>query len=287
MEPLARRYPDLPWVDLGVRPSPVEEHTIAGVRMLVKRDDRIGGNKARCLEPLLALPARRLLTFSSLSANHAYTTARLGRKLGLETDTVIVRWGTPGPARAALDDVAARVVEVGGGAGAVAAAVRVWRPGTRIIPPGGASARGALGYCGAVLELDDIPPRIYTALGTGTTTSGLLAGLMLREADCEVVAVRVASAVAGWPWRVWRRAFGALRLLGEAGVGRGSVRLRVVAADGEYGEPTASAAAAVEAARRSGLDLEETYTGKALAVLLAERAEGAMFLNTYAAPDRD
>ena len=42
----------------------------------------------------------------------------------------------------------------------------------------------------------------------------------------------VASAVAGWRWRVWRRAFGALRLLGESRVGRGQVRLRVVRADG-------------------------------------------------------
>ena len=85
----------------------------------------------------------------------------------------------------------------------------------------------ACGYCNAALELDEVPDRIYTALGTGTTASGLLAGLMLRGADCEVVAVRVASAVAGWRWRVWRRAFGALRLLGETGIRRGGVRLRV------------------------------------------------------------
>jgi D-cysteine desulfhydrase len=269
-----------------VRPTPVEEHTIAGLRVFVKRDDLIGGNKARCLEPLLALPAKRLLTFSSLSANHALATAVLGRKVGLDTDAVIVRWGHPGPARAALDDAAARVVEVGGAGGAAIAALRWWRPGTRVIPPGGASALGALGYCNAALELDEVPSRIYTALGTGTTASGLLAGLMLRRADCEVVAVRVASAVAGWRWRIWRRAFGALRILGERRVERGRVRLRVVVADGEYGEPSESGTAAVGAARGSGLELEETYTGKALAVLLAERAEGALFVNTYAAPGK-
>ena len=273
------RYPEVGHVDLGVRPTAVEERVIDGLRVLVKRDDRIGGNKSRCLEFLLAQPAKRLLTVSSLSANHALATAVLGKRLGLETDAVIVRWGVAGPARARLDSEAARVVEVGGGWGAALAVARLWRPGTRFIPPGGATPRGALGYVGAVFELERIPERIYVPLGTGTTVSGLLAGLMLRDADCEVVGVRVAAAVAGWRWRLWRRAFAAVRLLQAPKPQRGRVRLRVVEAEGEYGEPTDSARAAIDAA--GDLEMECTYGGKALAVLLRERAADSLFVHTY------
>ncbi len=268
----------IPRVDLGVRPTPVEPFEIAGLRFDVKREDVIGGNKLRGLEFLLARPAKRLLTVSTLSANQALATAIAGKKLGIETDAGIVRWGTAGRSFALLDGEAARVVVVGGALGAGLAIARLWRPGTRFIPPGGASARGALGYVKAVLELDEVPPQIYLPVGTGNTASGVLAGLMLRGATCEVVAVRVmARASVG---RIWRRARAALRLLGKDRTSRGNVTLRVVPAGGGYGEPTPNAAAAIEAGQRVGLPLDGTYSAKALAVLLRERPEGALFLLT-------
>ena len=70
-------------VDLGVRPTAVEEHEIDGRVVLVKRDDKIGGNKVRTLEFLLGLPAKRLLTYSTLEAHHAYATAVPGREPGI------------------------------------------------------------------------------------------------------------------------------------------------------------------------------------------------------------
>lgn len=290
MEPLLRRFPGLaglPHVDLGVRPTPVEERRIGGLRVLVKRDDRTspryGGNKARCLEFLLAPRPRRVLTFSSLHAYHAYATAVHARSLGVPTYAVIVRKGRRGAALAGLGTVAERVREVRGAAGAALAALAMWRPGTRIVPPGGASPRGALGYVVAALELEEVPQRIYVPMGTGTTVSGLLAGLMLREARCEVVAVRVSEPF-GSPWQ---RAFRAIFLLRrrDPSVPRpnpGGVTLRVVRFGGRYGEETPAAAAAVRAAAETGLDLETTYTGPTLATLLAERPEGALLVNTYA-----
>jgi hypothetical protein len=107
---------------------------------------------------------------------------------------------------------------------------------------------------------------------------------MLRDAVTEVVAVRVADRIAGWKPLLWRRAFAAVALLRRFDPsvprppGPGGVRLRVVAARGRYGEPTPESLAAVAAAE--GLPLEPTYTGKTLAVLLAERAEGALYLHT-------
>ncbi len=287
MGPLLARFPGLkgfPHVDLGVRATPVEERRIAGLRVLVKRDDLCGGNKPRSLEFLLARRAARVITFSTLSAHHAYATALHARALGGSCDAVIVRRGRPSPFLALLPDLARRVVEVGGVSGAAAAALSLWRPGVRVIPPGGMSPRGALGYVVAALELETVPPRIYVPLGTGTTASGLLAGLMLRDAVTEVVAVRVADRIAGWKTLVWRRAFAAVALLRRIDPsvprlpGPGGVTLRVVTARGRYGEPTPEALAAVAAAR--DLPLEATYTGKALAVLLADRAEGALYVHT-------
>jgi len=288
-----RRFPALrafPRVDLGVRPTPVEERRIAGLRLLVKRDDLTsglyGGNKPRSLELLLARPARRLLTFSTLEAHHAYATAIHGRRLGLETDAILVRRGTAGELARRLRRIAARVVEVGGGAGAAAAALALWRPGTLVVPPGGMSTRGAVGYAAAALELDEVPRRIYAPLGSGTTVSGLLAGLMLRGARTEVVAVRVASRVAAWPRLLWMRAARAIALLRrcDPSVPRadpGGVTLAVVPADAEYGAPSGAASSAVQEAAAAGLTLEPTYTGAALAAALRDATEGAMLWNTY------
>lgn len=292
MDPLVALFPGLrgfPHVDLGVRPTPVERRRIGGLDVLVKRDDltcgRYGGNKARCLEFLLARRARRVLTYSSLSAHHAYATAVHAAHLGMPCDAVIVRRGRAGATLAALRGTGARVVLVGGAWGAVAATLELWRPGTLLIPPGGASPRGALGYLAAAFELDEIPARIYAPLGTGTTVAGLLAGLMLREAVTEVVAVRVADALFSTRAQLWWRAFRAVSLLRRfdpavSRVAPGGVRLRVVGGQGRYGEPTPAALAAIRAARP--LQLEPTYTGKTLAVLLADDADGAMFLNTFA-----
>ena len=49
-----------------------------------------------------------------------------------------------------------------------------------------------------------------------------------------------------------------------------------------YGEASPAAVREVAAAGDGALDLEPTYTGKTLAVLLAERSAGALFWNTYA-----
>ena len=293
MDLLLRRYPGLrglPHVDLGVRPTPVEEHRIDGLTVLVKREDLsskvCGGNKVRCLEFLLARPARRVLTFSTLGAHHAYATAVHAAGLGLETDASLVRQGRRGALTEALSKVAARVVEVGGTLGAAGAALALWRPGTRIVAPGGMSPRGALGYLVAALELDHVPPRIYVPLGTGTTISGLLAGLMLREAVTEVVGVRVISSVIARKAPIWQRAFRALYLQRryDRSVPRpapAGVRLRIVTAPGAYAEETPGTRVATSAA--GALDLEPAYTAKTLAVLLAERAQRALYVHTYAA----
>ncbi|MHC4933827.1 MAG: pyridoxal-phosphate dependent enzyme [Planctomycetota bacterium] len=272
MEVLLSRFPGLkgfPHVDFGVRPTPVEEHTIEGRTVLVKRDDRIGGNKVRTLEFLLARRAKRLLTFSTLAAHHAHATAECGRRLGIPTDVVLVRRGPR-----ASQPLDGRVIEVGGALRAALAGAWLWRPGTRVIWPGGMSARGALGYLVAALELDEVPGRIYVPMGSGTTASGLLAGLMLRQAKTEVVAVRVAEPVG---FLIWRRAHKAVSLLRKHDpsvprVVRGGVSLRIVKAPHPYGEGPVPDA--------GELHLEPSYSGPTLRLMLDEGAEGALFVLT-------
>ncbi|MEM8883767.1 MAG: pyridoxal-phosphate dependent enzyme [Planctomycetota bacterium] len=264
-------FASVPRIDLGAVATPIEEVAVEGLRFRVQRDDRIGGNKLRPLEFVLARPAKRLLTFSTLTANHALATVRAGRRIGLDTDIVLVRWGTAGATREIVRQEAARVAEVDGIPGAAWRALRWWQPGTRIVPPGAMSPAGALGYARAVMDWETIPSRVYLPHGTGTTTSGLLLGLMLREADCEVVAVNVTERTGG----EWRRAFRAARLL-KRRVQRGRVRLRVVPAREPYGELEG-------ALPDTPFPLDRTYGAKALRVLLEERPEHALFLVTTGA----
>ncbi len=272
-------------LDLGVRPTPVEPVTVAGLDFLVKREDRCcpnyAGNKPRALQFLMASPSVRFLTYSTLSAHHAYATAV---HAPAPCDVILISRGQPTGAYRALPKVAARIVEVGGILSALLRTAMLWRPGTRIIPPGGASARGAFGYVEAAFEIDPVPERIYVPLGSGTTVSGLLAGFMLRGVTTEIVAVRVAPSPPGLKGRARRAARLARRCNPDLPRPRKTVRLRVVKGEGAYGETTPAVDAAMEAARAAGLLVEPTYTAKTLAVLLRERAEGALFLNTYAGP---
>ena len=71
--------------------------------------------------------------------------------------------------------------------------------GTWVIPMGGSSWLGSVGYVNAGLELAaqieagdiDRPDRIYVATGTMGTAAGLALGLALANIDCRVQAVRV------------------------------------------------------------------------------------------------
>jgi D-cysteine desulfhydrase len=168
----------------------------------------------------------------------------------------------------------------------------------RLLPPGGSSALAALGHLNAMLELaaqverGDAPrPRaIWVALGTGGTAAGLSAGLGLLGWDAPLCAV----AVAAWPFdraaRARAMAGAALRLLGE-GPRREAAPLQVTRRfrGRGYGVPTPEAEEARALAAGDGLALEPTYTGKALAALVAaararESPGPLLFWHTAPAP---
>lgn len=323
LQPLARRLPhlhDVPRLPLTTLPTPVEPlerlGRMAGIAPpWIKRDDRsgllYGGNKPRKLELLLgaacARGRRRVLTFGGIGTHHGLATAVAARAAGIATTLVLV----PQPvtphvqrclrllhalgaemhlARSTPDAVRQGLAILAGG----------WIRGEPpvVIPTGGTSVLGALGYLNAGLELAEQvgagllpePAAIFVALGSGGTVAGLLAGLRLGRLSSRVVAVLVTDILPPSHRRLLRLARACLARWAPA------ARVSLSAHDLEiergfigagYGAPTPEA----DAARRllidaEGITLETTYTGKCLAAMLRQvatrwRGQPVLFWNTF------
>ena len=316
---LFRRRPWLrghvPHVALGAFPTPVER--IAGllppsVELWVKREDRAGvaygGNKVRKLEFLLAearaAGRERVATIGAWGSHHALATAIYARTVGLGCELFLFPQPLTDHVRAQLraDVAAGAVVHAERSLAAIGPRVVGARlsGSTAYVAAGGSSPVGTLGWVSAADELLEqvergelpAPDLVYAPLGSCGTVAGLLAGLRGARRVPEVVAVRVVErAVCGLgPTRALEEATAALLGASEHGP---LVPLRV--AHGQigagYGHATDAARAAVVLAAAHGLALEPTYTGKAMAQLLADAASGeldgkrVLFLATYSSVD--
>ncbi len=287
----------------------------------VKRDDVTGlgggGNKARKLEFLCADAIARgcdvLVTGGGQQSNHVRMTAAAANRLGLAC-VVVVPGDAPAVAtgNVVLDELfGPEVVRIGDGGGengggldyyAVEAAIvatteRLVADGRRPygIPVGGASPVGALGYVGAGTEIlrqaveatGAEPDLIVVADGSGGTHAGLAVGIgdhdrilgvdVGARPDVEDVLpgkAAQAAALAGRP-----------EPTGTVVVDHDQVGRR-------YADLTdACRDAIVLAARTEGLLLDPVYTGKAMAGLIAARADGridprtrTVFLHTGGSP---
>jgi D-cysteine desulfhydrase len=288
----------------------------------VKRDDLTalpyGGNKVRKLELILADARRRgrraVLTIGAEGSNHVLATAIYARELGFATTRAVLFPQPPSQAVAqrlrAFRELGVEVTRVAakplvplGLAARALASLRRGDGAPYLIGPGGSSPLGALGYVGAALELAaqiaggaaPEPREIFVPLGSGGTAAGLLLGLRLAGLATRVVAVEVVPRPWVSPWLVARLATAAARLLAERGARVAA--LRFVASDLDtvrdqlgpgYGAPTPAAVEAVARAAGAGLTLETTYSGKALAALLARPSPGPrLFWLTYARYRRD
>ena len=307
----------LPWLPLGSCPTPVEHLPELSKELQssvwVKRDDRsghaYGGNKVRKLELLLAEAVARgkrtVITLGAYGSHHGLATAIYARQLGLACELVL----HPQPLTDhVLDDLladhalGARLIRVSrptlGVLRARARAIRADRG--YLIPGGGSSPLGAIGFVDAGLELGaqvrrgelPAPDLVFVAAGTCGTAAGLALGLELAGLHTtRLVAVRVVPAILANLINVRRLERGALRLLRRAGLAAPPRRPTDVVLDAQelgpgYGRQTASGQAAVERFARHGIELESTYTGKAAAALLRWTARPArgrtvLFWNTY------
>lgn len=293
----------LPRVALAHYPTAVEElprfrtSLGGGPRLLVKRDDAIsfgfGGNKVRKVELVaaqaLADGADTLITTGGVQSNHARATAAAAAKLGLKC--VLVLNGTPPgtvTGNLLLDGMFGaeiRYVERREDRAPVmreiAAQLRAHGHRPVEIPLGASTPLGALGLARAVGELaatGALPDAIVHSTSSGGTQAGLVAGCILHDVRARVVGIS-ADTPAGEMQQI---VAGILRGIAERldldpsafpTAAQIEVDDRFVG-DG-YGIPTpASRHAAELLARSEAIVVDQTYTAKAVAGLIAWVREG-------------
>lgn len=308
---LHERFPalaeTLPHLVLSERPTPVRE--LAGLGIWVKEDGAFGsggwgGNKVRKLEWLIPDAKRRgrrsILTFGGLGTNWGLATALYAREHGLATALALVDQPLDAHVRAQLarlEASGARIYRTHTKARTVAMlpwllarSCRGGRP-PYLLPAGGSSAVGALGYVEAALEIaaqvEDgalpAPAQVVVAVGTGGTAAGLALGFQLAGLRTRVLGVVVNDQLRLDPPVLARLARRSAKLLERRGADLGPLRLdpgmlnltRDQIGAG-YGHPTEAAGQAAALAAEDGLALDPVYTAKAMAGLLALRAEGRL-----------
>jgi D-cysteine desulfhydrase len=333
MNSLLAEYPALrdalPCIDLAELPTPLvplpSRCDGAGAASVhVKCDDLTsavyGGNKVRKLSLLLgaarARGARSVLTFGGAGSNHALATALFAARLGMRCRSIL------GPQHNAHSVRRNLLAALRAGAILCPCAWHDTAGETRrrffeaadedgvcpsVIPPGGSSPLGAVGFVDAAFELRaqvragalQEPHSIYVASGTMGTCVGLALGLAAAGMSTRVEAVRVTTD----PYTGMARARALFRacnsLLSNADpefpqypFPEDRFRIREDFFGGQYALYTDASADAVRRARQDGgIHLEGTYTGKTFAALLHDAAAGALrgkrvvFWNTHNSRD--
>ena len=315
--PLPHRFP------LALLPTPLVDAprlsaALGGPRILLKRDDLtgfgFGGNKVRGLEFLIAAAlaeeADVVVTGAGPQSNHIRATSAAARVAGLEVVAVMhdarptetqgnllldellgveIRF-TNDPDRSLVDQ---RIEDV---------ADQLRREGRRpyVIPRGGASALGALGYIECLREMTEQlrathvePQWIVLATGSCGTQSGLLAGVKISRARYRILGVTVSRPVSECEERITRLATQAAELAGHTiAVSPSDVLVREGFIGPGYGTPSLEGVEAIRLlAHTEGVFLDPTYTSKAMAGLIADvrsgrigKNETVVFLHTGGEP---
>lgn len=314
---------ELPRVPLATLPTPLEEaprlaQALGGPRVFLKRDDltgfALGGNKVRKLEYLLGEALRQgadvVVTGAGPQSNHLRMTAAAARKLGL--DAVLVMHGTR-PAEVQgnylLDQLAgAEIIFTGSEDRSLVDRVLeqvandLRRRGRQpyVIPRGGGSPLGSVGYvqCMLELEMQCIAQRIHIhhlvcAAGACGTLAGLWLGATWLQASYRLWGLSVSRPREECLARIRSLATETAQILQLAPPP--SSELPVVLEDylgPGYGIVTPEAVEAIRlVARTEGVFLDPIYTGKAMAGLIdlvrkgtIGRNETVLFLHTGGTP---
>ena len=307
-------------VSLGKWPTPVEPFealdVVAKGRAWIKREDlssdRLGGNKVRKLEMLLAASRGPVVTFGALGSSHVLSTAVHAAALRRPCVGILFSQPiTPHVERvlALTQRACAHVIRVDRPVDSVVDLVRKLPAAVgkdvlhaTMISPGGSTPLGTAGFVRAGLELADqifagecpLPDRIYVPLGTGGTAVGLALGLALAGVRSRVVAVRVATLLVGnekylgiLARRTYRLIAGIMDFTRMPKIDL-CVDHRFVGPG--YGYPTDAGARALDLSSSTGLAFEATYTGKTLAAMITDLRDEheewiGMFLDTYGSMD--
>jgi 1-aminocyclopropane-1-carboxylate deaminase/D-cysteine desulfhydrase-like pyridoxal-dependent ACC family enzyme len=224
--PLLENFPELderfPWTPLlAGKASPVNPadnlSQLGGGNVWVKRDDLVcaeyGGNKARKFEWILGeLRAKghgELWTVGGLCSNHCLAAAVYGQRAGVAVRNFFV----PTPVGTEERDLLRVQLALGASLAMLPPRpddlMRLLNPTSRrpyIVPPGGSSVSGVLGYVDAGLEFCHQvkrgecphPDTIYIAAASRGTVLGLAMGLRLGGIDPVPRIIAVETTTAGW-----------------------------------------------------------------------------------------
>lgn len=330
---IERRYPALrgrlPRVRLTQLPTRVHRLERLGAelrvdRLWVKRDDEsgtlYGGNKPRKLEFLLgdalADGKKSVLTFGGIGTHHGLATAICARAVGLRAILALVKQPVTAHVRRCLLLDYAAGAEMHYAATVPLVTARALRICGRellrgelpyIIPTGGTSPLGTLGYVNAAFELQEQisagalpePEWIFAPMGSGGTVAGLVLGAKLAGLRSRVAAVLVTDILPPSADKLARLAARSLALLRQqtsevpaVAVAAGDFTVIKGYVGPSYGAPTDAARSARDLMEKlEGIHLETTYTAKCLAGMIDAvrtpeyRNRAVLFWNTYSSVD--
>lgn len=313
---LSERLRKTPLAELPTPVSTLKFQTEQGPREVFVKHDNLssssyGGNKIRKLEYVLQRArernATRVATFGAVGSNHALATSIMARQSGFECTCFL------GPQRPTPNipktlnmhrSLGTELVPFGGSVDRLAT-LRRYLHGRHcwVIPMGGSSWLGAVGFVNAGLEIAHqieagsigMPHRIYIANGTMGSSAGLALGLALAQLPIELHAVRVVDEVVASPAafeRLMQKTAMMLHRLDKSVPDDLAIKTRVCWRDeflaGGYAAANDVTERAVAIGKESlGLGIETTYTGKAMAALLHDimlpdyEGEPYLFWNTY------
>ena len=305
-------------MSLADLPTPVSMRALTSGskrhEITIKHDDvtakDYGGNKLRKLEYLLQQAstkrAKRIATFGAVGSHHAIATAFYAKRAGFECTCFLshqsMQPGLGDALRFHLQNET-EIFRFGGDRKKRIASLRKHLQGRNawVVPLGGSSWQGTVGYVNAALELAaqietgelPCPSRLYVALGTMGTAAGLALGFALAGIDIEIQAIRITvDRYANEPAldRLLRKTATMMRAL-DPGIpadlaSHAKLNFRSDFMGDGYGRTDSVTDRAIALARDDlDLSLECTYSGKAMAALLHDLDEGVdgpvLFWNTY------
>ncbi len=285
-----------PHIPLAQLPTPIEaldrlSQKLSGPRLLVKRDDLSGtplsGNKIRKLEffakAALDAGCDTLITCGGIQSNHARATAIVAAKLGLSSCLVLRgEAGAPPEANLLLDELVGANIEYVSHKQYFQAldimhkkAQELAGKGHKayVIPEGGSSTLGCMGYIKAVKELKAQLKAmgrqvdyIITPVGSGGTLAGLILGAKLFGLKSRVIGINVSSTAGHHAKRVRHILADTIRQFSlNVKIEPGDIEI----IDGYLGLGYAKSRADEiefirQVARTEGLILDPVYTGKAM-----------------------
>ena len=292
------QFARFPRVRLAHLPTPLEEMgnlraALGGPELFVKRDDctglGFGGNKVRKLEFLMGEALERkadtVITTGGVQSNHARQTAAAAKKLGMEAILVLRGEEPEGYYRGnlLLDDILGAEVhfvetsEIDHAACEIGSQMESSGKRPYVIPLGGSTPTGCLGYVAAALEIvgqiGEMGIRVdavVVANGSAGTQAGLALGFKALHSGIEVIGMSVSGSKEALEPQVLDLGNRTAEKLGI------DIRLDpedVVVLDDYIGRgyaiPTKECVEAIKlVARTEGIFLDPVYTGKAMAGLM-------------------